>query len=293
MAKVAIIGGSGVRDCPLLKDLEWKEINTGYVETGFASDESREQRKIVEYQEGEGIIFIPRHGHSVVYGPSRTPYGANVLAAKILGADRIIATSAVGSLNSMMIGVEELVIPDDYIDETGRDGNFFGQGIVVHANPRPAFSPGLRELLLDEARAGNYFKKVHDHGTYVAIPGDRFGTSAEGKRRAQYADIVGMTVCPEAALALQLGMHYACAAFPVDVDTDANHEGQTLAVMQRLSADDKVPAYITRVVERARELSLPERLPQLVGNVISERIEGIDNGYLRRVAQELIGKYRK
>lgn len=293
MAKVAIIGGSGVRDCPLFNDLGWKTIDTGYVETGFASDESREQRKIVEYQEGDDVIFIPRHGHNRVYGPSRTPYGANVLAAKILGADRVIATSAVGSLKPWTIGIEELVIPDDYIDETGREDNFFGQGIVVHANPRPAFSKELRELLLDEARKGNYFKDVHDHGTYVAIPGDRFGTSAEGRRRAQYADIVGMTLCPEAALALQLDLHYACAAFPVDVDTDANHEGQTLAVMQRLSADDKVPAYITHVVERALELSLPERLLQLEGNLIPGKIEGIENEYLRTVAQELIEKYCK
>ncbi|MBI5072344.1 MTAP family purine nucleoside phosphorylase [Candidatus Woesearchaeota archaeon] len=288
---VAVIGGSGVHDSPAFQDAVWKKINTRLVESEFLADSCSEDGGFVEYQQGEGVIFIPRHGYTVRYGPSKTQYKANILAAKMLGADIIIATSAVGSLHGERIRVEDLVIPDDYIDESRRDDNFFGQGIVVHANPRPAFSPELRELLIDEAKTGNYFQAIHDSGTYVVIPGDRFGTSVEGKKRAAYADIVGMTVCPEAALALQLGMHYACAAFPVDIDTDANHEGQTLAVMQRLSAPEKVPAYVTAVVRRAQTLELPDLLHQLQGNIIPGNVEHIANPHLRIVAEGLVKKY--
>ncbi len=288
---VAVIGGSGVHDSPVFRDTKWQVIDTEYVEPEFLSCSTMTDRGKVWYQKGDGVIFIPRHGYEIRYGPSITQYAANLIAAKELGADIVIATSAVGSLHGDQILVEDLVIPDDYIDESGRNDNLFGKGIVIHANPRPAFSPLVRGILIEEARTGKYFKYVHDRGTYVTIPGDRFGTTAEGKRRATYADIVGMTVCPEAAMAMQLGMHYACAAFPVDVDTDANHEGQTLAVMQRLSTPDKVPAYIARVVENARTLELPDRLPQLRGNIIPGNSDWIENNYLRKVAIDLTAKY--
>ncbi len=292
MGKVAIIGGSGVKDSPAFEGLEWKVCETGVL-NGVGDG-------VVEYQEGNGVIFIPRHGlgksddHPIDrrYGPSVTQYGANLVAARMLGANVVVATSAVGSLQKH-IAVESLVIPDDYIDESGRNDNLFGVGIVVHANPLPAFSPALREILIEEARANPaYFSAVHDAGTYVVIPGDRFGTKAEGKVRAGYADIVGMTICPEASMAMQLGLHYAVAAFPVDVNLDANHEGGTLEVMHRLSAPNRVPAYVTAVIERAKEFAeTAGQIPNLRGNIIPGDTARITNPNLRRIADELISTY--
>lgn len=294
---VAVIGGSGVHDSPAFKDAEWKSIYTGYIEPRCDADTSQLpsefQRGTVEYQEGDGVFFIPRHGRSetVRYGPSATQYGANILAAKMLGANIIIATSAVGSLKPETIHVQDIVIPHDYSDESGRSANFWGLGIVMHRNPRPAFSPQLRELLLDEARQGGYFQAVCDRANYVTIPGDDFGTAVDGRRRAVFADIVGMTVCPEAALAMQLDMHYACAAFPVDIDSDASHEGQTVAIMKLLSVPEKVPAYITCVVERAKTLELPDIFPQIKGGIIPGNLNYIANQHLRKIAGELVAKY--
>ena len=287
---VAIIGGSGVHDSPLFAGLEWKRFDTEYVESEFVSGTTTQDRGNVEYQQGDGVIFIPRHGHNVRYGPSRTQYAANLIAAKELGAKIVIATSAVGSLIDDM-KVEDLVVPLDYIDESGRNDNLFGIDVIVHANPRPAFSEQLRAILIEKATEEIYFRQVHHDGRYVTIPGDRFGTTAEGKKRAGYADIVGMTICPEASMAMQLDLHYAVAAFVVDNDTDASHENGTLEVMQRLSASERVPMFITRVVERAQTLELPSRLPQLDGNIIPGDIRKIENQYLRKAAEELIAKY--
>ena len=292
MGKVAIIGGSGVKDSPAFEGLEWKVLETGILTT--------EGDGVVEYQEGEGVIFIPRHGldkdehhpRDTRYGPSVTQYGANLVAAKMLGANVIIATSAVGSLRPY-IKVGSLVVPNSYVDESGRNDNLFGVGIVIHANPRPAFSTGLRAILLEEGTNGDYFTAVcRGDEAYVTIPGDRFGTGAEGKKRAEYADIVGMTACPEASMAMQLNMHYAIAAFVVDMDSDANHEGGTVEVMRRLSAPERVPAYVAAVIERAKEFAeTAGPLPNLEGNIIPGDTARITNLNLKRIADELIRTY--
>ncbi len=287
MGKVAVIGGSGVKDSPAFEGLEWKVIETEIV--------SKEGDGVVEYQEGDGVIFIPRHGrHPKNYGPSVTQYGANLVAAKMLGANVVIATSAVGSLRPY-IKVGSLVVPGSYVDESGRNDNLFGVGIVIHANPRPAFSEGLRKILLEEGTNRAYFTAVcRGDEAYVTIPGDRFGTEAEGKKRAEYADIVGMTACPEASMAMQLNMHYAIAAFVVDNDADASHEHGTLEVMKRLSEPNRVPAYIVAVIERAKEFAeTAGPLPNLRGNIIPGDTLRIRNPNLGEIADELVQTYCK
>jgi len=284
---VAIIGGSGIKDSPIFGGVGWKVFDTGY-SNGFGNG-------VIDYQEKDNVIFIPRHGnpkehgpYSRRYGPAKTQYGANLIAAKMLGAKCVIATSAVGSLNPR-IKVGSLVIPNDFVDETGRDDNLFGQEVVVHANLRPAFSDELRGILYDGApKSVEFFNGVHNNKIYVAIPGDRFGTRAEGMKRREYADIVGMTACPETAMALQLGLHYAILAFPVDYDSNANHE-RTIEVMKNLSR--KVPDYIVGVIRKARAHKFSEKLPQLEGNVIPGDVNVIENRYLKQIARVLIRKY--
>ena len=176
MGKVVVLGGSGIHDSPAFENLEQKTIETE-VSNGYGYG-------IVPYQERiDGVIFIPRHGNGKeTYSPSRTQYAANLVAAKMLGAKVVIATSAVGSLKND-INIKSLVIPKSYIDETGRDDNLFGIGIVIHANPTPAFSEEIRQILYKEAtKDPDCFTKIHPGGIYITIPGDRFGTSAEGKK---------------------------------------------------------------------------------------------------------------
>ncbi|MBT3405946.1 hypothetical protein HN419_02140 [Candidatus Woesearchaeota archaeon] len=296
--KVVLIGGSGVTDSPGFKDLEWKvqetDIPTIHPVTRQVVGTGR-----VSYQEREdGVIFIKRHGRSDSklgtkgYGPSVTEYAANLVAARILGASVVIASSAVGSLQEE-IPVGSLVVPDDYVDESLRNDNLFGLEIRTHTNRRPAFSKKVRRILINVGEDGfGKFDKVVKSATYVCIPGDSFGTAAEGIKRAQYADIVGMTACPEASMAQQLGLHYAIAAFPVDHDADANHEGGTLAVMKELSKHDRVPEYINEVLEAAKRIAVrAPRLDQLVGNVIPGDASAIENIYLRAIAEDIMQKY--
>lgn len=261
-SRLVIIGGSGVTDSPTFKDAEWKMVDTGI--EGYSNG-------VVHYQQSENVAFIPRHGRNHEYSPSRVNYKANVMAAHLLGAKAIIATSAVGSFRDS-IPLGSLVVASDYIDLTGRDDNFFGVGFTVHAGSKPAFSQELREIL---TRSGKSYFLRTSGAVYCCIPGDRFGTVAEGRLRSQPLGkapgpgVVGMTVCPEAALAQQAGLHYAVACFPVDMDTDANHEGQTLEVMRELSKPECVPAYIDEVVRRTLDsMDRLKPLDQLEGNII-------------------------
>jgi len=282
--RVVVIGGSGVHDSPLFEGLKWKTLEIEIEFPGLPGN------GIVWYQETDDVVFIPRHGHGKErYGPSVTQYAANIVAARKLGSV-VIATSAVGSLQEA-IQVESLVIPNDYVDESGRNDNLWGTEIVTHVNPRTAFSEDLRTILIEEA--GDSFQDVVDSATVVTIPGDRFGTTAEGKKRAQYADIVGMTCNPEAQMAQQLGLPYALAAFVVDNDSNANHEGGTLEVMTRLSQPERVPAYIKRAVAKAQPLAQnpPTLDAQLKGNIIDINREVITNTYLKEVADHLVKTY--
>ncbi|MFH1440034.1 MAG: hypothetical protein ABIG89_05685 [Candidatus Woesearchaeota archaeon] len=297
--RIAIIGGSGVVELPQLKYAPIKKFNTKFQKEADSTFLERAASRwfgalgpgVVEYQEVDDIIFIKRHGFTKGYAPSETQYIANLIAAKMLGAEIVIGTTAVGSLHKDRICVEDLVVPHTYIDETqGRVINPFGSKLVPHANRWPTFSEGLRKILIDCAKeSDDCFEEVHEQGTYVCIPGDSFGTEGEHNKRKQYADIVGMTIFPE-ALAFLFGMPYASAAFVVDLDKDASHEHGTRAIMRKMSEPHRVPAYMQRVINKTRifvsnldnikkDISI-----QLVGNIIDYCPEKIENKYLRHIA---------
>lgn len=286
MGRVAIIGGSGINESSLFKGLELKSIDTKFCRDGSG---------LVEYVERtDGTVFIKRHGYCEHHGPSCSQYAANIIAAAKLGCEVIIATSAVGSLNKK-IKPGSVVIVSDYVDESLRKDNLYGQGITVHLNPRPPFSPQVRSILLSSAKSiEDHVEAVVNGGVYVCIPGDRFGTAAEGRKRAKYADIVGMTVCPEACMAQQLGIHYAAVACVVDADADANHSGKTVAMMKAFSDPKVLPEMLEIAVKKAKRLAANPPLFHkrvLHGNIISGSLDRISNDILSERAELIIKRY--
>src|SRR5690606_27374062 len=85
--------------------------------------------------------------------------------------------------------------------------------------------------LLDAAiRAG---EPAHDGGCYGCTQGPRLETAAEIRRLARDGcDLVGMTGMPEALLARELGLPYACVAVV------ANHAAGLGASRERISMTD-------------------------------------------------------
>ena len=209
-AKIGVIGGSGLYDMKELKQVKEVEIDTPF---GKPSDVI-----ITGTLDDVGIAFLPRHGKGHRLTPSEVPYRANIYAMKSLGVEWLISVNAVGGLKFKM-KPGNLVIPDQLIDCTrSRANTFFSDGIVTHIPFADPFCPVLSQILFKSAvRLG---AEAHPKGTCVVIEGPAFSTRAESKLyRSWDADIVGMTLSPEARLAREAEICYAGIAGVSDYDS--------------------------------------------------------------------------
>jgi len=206
---IGVIGGTGLYEINGLRDIETVDIDTPF---GKPSDAI-----VLGKLDGIGVAFLPRHGRGHRILPSELPSRANIYALKSLGVERIIAVNSAGSFKEeIMPGT--LVIPDQVIDCTkGRVNTFFGNGIVAHIPFAEPFCPELRQVVIAAATEAGAF--VHSRGTFIAMEGPAFSTKAESYLyRSWGADIIGMTVLPEAKLAREAEICYASIACVTDYD---------------------------------------------------------------------------
>lgn len=166
---------------------------------------------------GQHVLALARHGDTHTIPPHAINYRANIAAFKNQGVTAIVALNTVGVIGNL-VGTGELGIPDQLIDYTwGRAHTFFDgsdEG-VTHIDFTQPFSRSLRERLLRGAALAG----VHcfDGGVYAATQGPRLETAAEVDRlERDGADYIGMTAMPEAALAAEIGIDYACLALVVN-----------------------------------------------------------------------------
>lgn len=171
MAKVGIIGGSGLDDPKLLQD--FKEIE---VETKFGKPSSK--LTIGKINDIE-VIILARHGKGHVLSPTQVNYRANIQALKDQKVDCILATTACGSLREE-IGRGNFVILDQFIDFTKhRSITFHGDfsNGIKHTPMVAPFDEKLRKVLIESSKKLGY--KTHENGTVITIEGPRFSTRAE------------------------------------------------------------------------------------------------------------------
>ena len=202
---LAVIGGTGLYRFPGLEDVREHRVDTPF---GPPSD------VIVAGRVGErSVAFIARHGGEHTIAPHRVNYRANLWALHSLGARRVIGVNAVGGIRDDM-GPRAIVVPDQIIDYThGRITSFCDiEGAKVeHIDFSEPYSTGLRSEINAAARRAGV--ALVDGGCYGATQGPRLETRAEITRlRRDGCDLVGMTGMPEAALARELGLDYACVA---------------------------------------------------------------------------------
>jgi 5'-methylthioadenosine phosphorylase len=212
LARVGIIGGSGLDDPAILRDAKDEPVTTRW---GAPSSPLR--RGVIE---GVECALLARHGRQHTIPPTHVPNRANVQALADAGCTHVLTTTAVGSLREE-IGRGDLVIVDQFIDFTRfRATTFhdaFEPGQAAHTPMADPFSPELRALLVETARALGI--RHHARGTVVTIEGPRFSTRAESHMfRAWGADIINMSIAPECALANEAGLPYAAVAMSTDYD---------------------------------------------------------------------------
>jgi 5'-methylthioadenosine phosphorylase len=187
---------------------------------------------------GRKVAFLPRHGRDHQFPPHRIPYRANLWALRSLGVRQVLAPSAVGSLTPSF-GPGTLAVPDQLVDRTmSRAQTFYDEGGAVHVAFADPYCPSGRAVVISAARSSGWIPA--GSGTLVVIEGSRFSTRAESQwYAAQGWTLIGMTGCPEAALARELALCYTTIALVTDTDAGVEEgEGVTHAEVFRVFGEN-------------------------------------------------------
>ena len=177
--------------------------------------------------EGKAVAFLARHGRGHRILPTEINYRANIYALKLLGVDRIISVSAVGSLKENL-APGEFLVADQFVDRTRhRVSTFFGAGLVAHVTFDKPTCPQVSRVLAEASDACNV--AVHSKGTYICMEGPQFSTLAEAHmHRGLGFDVIGMTNVTEAKLAREAELCYGTIAMITDYDCwHPDHESVT------------------------------------------------------------------
>jgi 5'-methylthioadenosine phosphorylase len=236
-ARIGVIGGTGLYQIEGMTDIKDIHLDTPF---GDTSDNI-----IVGKLNGVGIAFLPRHGRGHHIIPTEIPSRANIYALKSLGVEHIIGINSCGSFKDE-IKPGELLIPDQVIDRTrGRISTFFGHGVVAHVSMADPFCPNLNLSLYECAKEAG--ASVHNGGTYISMEGPAFSTRAESRLYKSWgADIIGMTIFPEAKLAREAEICYSSICCITDYDSWKEREVGVTA--------DVIIGYMKKNIDMAKKI---------------------------------------
>ncbi len=235
MARIGLIGGTGANLFAPLGRAGMQEIFTAYSADPIVLT--------TWHSHGHEVLFLARHGSNAQTPPHKVNYRGNIAAFKKAGVEQIIALNAVGGINAAGGAPGTLTLPNQLIDYTyGREHTFYdgepGQlcsdiGLpseLTHIEFTSPFDEALRQRLLQAAAVAGI--SVTPNATCGVMQGPRLETAAEINRlERDGCHIVGMTSAPEASLAAEAGIPYACIAGIVNyaagrapVDADGNQQ---------------------------------------------------------------------
>ncbi len=270
---IGFIGGSGLYELDGLEGVTQRVIETPF---GAPSD-----AYVVGRLHGREVCFLPRHGRGHRLLPTEINHRANIFGFKLLGAERVISVSAVGSLREE-VRPRDVVLPDQYFDRTKQSlaHTFFGGGVVGHvsfAHPgcavlRPVMAATIRETAKTMARD----VRVREGGTYVCMEGPMFSTKAESHGyRSLGFDVIGMTSLPEAKLCKEAEICYQAMAMITDYD--CWHETEAPVTVEMVIGHLTSNTGLAKQVLQALIPRLPEQRPDcacghgLEGAIMTQR----------------------
>jgi 5'-methylthioadenosine phosphorylase len=282
---IGIIGGSGLYDMAELTDREARTLSTPF------GDPSGPY--IIGTLRGQRVAFLARHGAGHRLLPSELNFRANIFGFKLLGVERILSASAVGSLKHEYRPLD-ILVPDQFFDRTkGRVSTFFGRGIVAHIAFAHPLCAELSTVAADAAAAVG--ATIHRGGTYVNMEGPQFSTLAESKLyRAWGMDVIGMTNLQEAKLAREAELCYATLALVTDYDCwHPDHDSVTVDLiianlMQNAATAQKTIAEAVSRLKHPRGCSCKDAL----ATAIITRPEHVPDK-TKKELEPIIGKYMK
>ena len=282
-AEIGIIGGSGLYT--LLEGSGQEEVR---LTTPFGDPSDA---YFLGRLEGRQVAFLARHGRGHRISPSEINFRANIYGMKMLGVERIISLSAVGSMKKEHAPLD-FVIPDQFFDRTtGRISTFFGGGIVAHISFADPVCPQLAALVHSSAQQAGVNSKPK--GTYLCMEGPAFSTRAESNvYRSWGMDVIGMTNLQEAKLAREAEICYVTVAMVTDYDCwHEEHDAVTVdQIIETLSKNVKNARQLVRHAIRA----FPEKRTCKCGSALKHAII-TDRAAIPAEAKQrlglLIGKY--
>ena len=224
-ALIGVIGGSGLYQMDSLTNIEEVSLETPF---GQPSD-----NYILGSLGDVRVAFLPRHGRGHRLLPTEIPFRANIYGMKMLGVERILSASAVGSLKEELRPMD-IVFPDQFFDRTRqRVSTFFGEGIAAHVTFADPVCKELCDVLEQTAKERLTGVTTHRGGAYVCMEGPAFSTRAESEvYRSMGMSVIGMTNLQEAKLAREAEICYATIALVTDYDCwHPEHDSVTIEMV--------------------------------------------------------------
>lgn len=259
--QLAVIGGTGIYNTSLFKEERILKPQTPY---GDTSDDI-----IVGILDDKKVAFLPRHGKGHKIPPHMINYRANIWALRELGVKRIIAPSAVGSLD-YKFKPGDIILPDQFVDLTKRRAYTFYDGPqVCHVSMADPLCSDLRTVAKKCLIDLNI--RYHDKGTYVCIEGPRFSTRAESKvfRDVLHADIIGMTLVPECILARESEICYLSISTITDYDVWADQPVSSKEIIETLHKNvENTKNLLSKIIPSITE----ERMNCNCGNALKDAL---------------------
>lgn len=250
---IGIIGGSGLLS---IEGFERRsEVNEASAQTPWGEASAA---PVLGEWKGASVVFLPRHGNPHRIPPHAVNYRANLWALREAGAKAVIAINTVGGIHPDC-GAGRLVVVDDLIDYTWGRAHSYHDGIsgtLEHIEFSEPYDASLRRQLLSAANAIGI--DCRDGGVYAATQGPRLETPAEIRRlQRDGCDVVGMTGMPEAALARELNLPYACLCLVVNPAAGLSDEPITMEAIHAVQREGlaKVLAILERfLVQQGKPL---------------------------------------
>ncbi|MFA5303531.1 MAG: S-methyl-5'-thioadenosine phosphorylase [Candidatus Nanoarchaeia archaeon] len=250
--KLGIIGGSGLDNPKIIKNPKELEIKTPYGKTSSSITSG----KISNIE----VFILSRHGKKHQIPPSKVNNRANIYALKKLGCTHILSTTAVGSLREHIKRGDFLIL-SDFIDFTRHREITFHDDFTkgpMHVSLAEPFCEMLRKKAISacEELKLNYHKKA----TVITIEGPRFSTKAESNMFRQWgADVINMSIAPEAILAKEAGIEYLAIAMSTDYDCWKTDEEPVswediLKIFDKNSS--KMKELLIRIIDKLSNVSL-------------------------------------
>jgi 5'-methylthioadenosine phosphorylase len=284
-AKIGIIGGSGLYHMSGLTAAREVRVKTPFGEPSDAI--------VMGILEGQRVAFLARHGRGHLYSPSDINYRANICAMKMLGVERILSVSAVGSLRDDLPPTDFL-IADQFFDRTHRrlSSFFVGEkGIVAHVGFDKPTCAYLSAHVADACDAAGV--KAHRGGTYVCMEGPQFSTMAESETYRQLRfDVIGMTNLTEAKLAREAELCYATISMITDYDCwHPQHDAVTVSeIIENLTRNTANVQRVLHGVVRALPMQRTCKCGSALAHAVLTDRKMIPAAAKKRLAP-IIGKY--